>query len=110
MPGSMWKTASQSLRPMHLPARPASAGSSLGRPLASASLGQPRPVGRYILAGRPYRPCLRHRRGCVRRTQGCTGRSGARWRAARTPTPTHTPAESEPLVLNSLPRQGDVVS
>ena len=26
-----------------------------------ASLSQPRPIGRYVLAGRPYRPCFSHR-------------------------------------------------
>ena len=26
-----------------------------------ASLSQPRPIGRYVLAGRPYRPCFPHR-------------------------------------------------
>ena len=28
---------------------------------ASARLGQPRPIGRFVLAGRPHRPCLLHR-------------------------------------------------
>ena len=40
---------------------------------ASASLGQPRPIGRYVLAGWPiyyipgYRPCVPHRSGPSRR-------------------------------------------
>ena len=36
---------------------------STGRPPASASLGQPRPIGRCVLAGRPHRPWFPH--GCV---------------------------------------------
>ena len=40
---------------------PDSAGSSSGWPPASASLGQPRPIGRHVLAGWPYPPCLPHR-------------------------------------------------
>ena len=28
---------------------------------AASSLGQPRPIGRCVLAGRPYRPCFLHR-------------------------------------------------
>ena len=28
---------------------------------AASSLGQPRPIGRYVLAGRPYRSCFPHR-------------------------------------------------
>ena len=28
---------------------------------AASSLGPPRPIGRYALAGRPYRPCFPHR-------------------------------------------------
>ena len=43
----MWKTAARRLRPTRPPARPGSVKSSLGRPPASASLGQ---VGRYLLA------------------------------------------------------------
>ena len=41
------------------------AASSFGRPLAAAGLGQPRPSGTYVLAGRPHRPLLHtgvHRR------------------------------------------------
>eukprot|EP00964_Phaeocystis_antarctica_P017469 scaffold9651_cov36-Phaeocystis_antarctica.AAC.1 len=40
----MGKTAALRRRPTRPPARPASARSSLGRPSASASLGQPRPA------------------------------------------------------------------
>ena len=33
---------------------------------AASSLGQPRPVGRYVLAGRPYQPCFLHALGASR--------------------------------------------
>ena len=68
------------------PARPASAGSSSGRPSASAGLGQPRPVGRPVqgrqvymglLGGRPNRPCFPHR-----------SPSSLRWPSAATACPT----------------------
>ena len=74
------------LRPSRPPARPwASAGSSAGRPSASASLGQPRPVCRHVLAGRPHRPrSLRRYVACIGVTDYIDGvneeRSGlARW-------------------------------
>ena len=44
---------SRRLRPMRPPARPA-------RQIelrAASSLSQPQPIGRHVLAGRPYRPC-----------------------------------------------------
>ena len=56
---AMWKAAAQRLRPTR-PRRPpalispASARASAGRFPASASLGQPRPMGRYVRAGRLY--------------------------------------------------------
>ena len=31
-------------------------------PQAAPSFGQPRPISRFARAGRPYRPCLSHRR------------------------------------------------
>ena len=31
------------------------------RAASSLSLGPPRPIGRFVLAGRPHRPCLPHR-------------------------------------------------
>ena len=40
------------------PARSASARSSSGRPPASVNLGQPRPIGRHVLAGPPHRPLV----------------------------------------------------
>ena len=54
---AMWNTAAQ--RPIRPPARPwASAGSSAGRPSASASLGQPRPASASLgqLAGMFWLP------------------------------------------------------
>ena len=64
---AMWKAAAQRLRPNRPPARPASAGPGPGRPPASASLGQPRPIHWQICSGWPWphRPCLPHRSSAV---------------------------------------------
>ena len=51
----MWEAAAQWLRPLRPPTYLASEIS--GRPPASASLGQPRPIGRDVRTGRPRRLC-----------------------------------------------------
>ena len=61
----MWTTAAPRgfgrLILLHAPPAPDQAQGGLQPRPASASLGQPRPIGRYALAGRPHRPCLPHR-------------------------------------------------
>ena len=50
-------------------------------PQAARSSGQPRSISRLCRAGRPYRPCFRHRR-CERAASGIRS-SHPRWQAAR---------------------------
>ena len=52
------KTVWLSLRPSGSPEGALSARPCLRLPLASASLGQPRPISRLVRAGRPRRPCF----------------------------------------------------
>ena len=54
--------------PAYTPPAPDQAQGGLQPRPASASLGQPRPIGRHVLAGRPHWPCSPHRPS----TNSCT--------------------------------------
>ena len=59
----LWRRAAQRLRPLRPSSTPRQRQIKLR---AASSLGQPRPVGRYVLAGRPYQPCFLHALGASR--------------------------------------------
>ena len=74
VPRPVRKTTAQRHRPIRPPARFASARLARG--------GVPRPIGRYVLTDRPYRPCFQHRcrrpQVCSRGSPTSAGRSAGR--------------------------------